>query len=73
MEDFFPNGSQKELPHLDVFALVVGDLSQLSAVVKSFLPIPSACLQIERSTGHPSKCGFSGKFIKVYKILGSQL
>jgi len=55
-------------PYLDAFALVGGDLSQTSVTAKSFLPISSACLQIERLTGHASKVLFE-KFMKVYKIV----
>jgi len=68
LEDFPPTLTART-PHLDTFALVGGDLSQLSAIAKSFLPFPSACLQIERLTGHLSKGGFFEKFVKVYKIL----
>jgi len=57
-------------PHLDAFLLVGGDLSQSSVPAKSFLPIPSTCLQIERSAGHASMGGIFEKFIKVYNIVG---
>jgi len=66
--DFFSYHHVKN-SHLDAFALCGGDLSRSSVPAKSFLPIPSNCLCIKRTSGHPSKGGFFEKFIKVYKIV----
>jgi len=70
--DFSPTIMAKT-PHLDAFALCGGDLSRSSVPAKSFLPIPSACLHIERTSGHASKGGFFERFIKVYKIVNNSI
>jgi len=36
---------------------------------KVFIPLPSTCLHIERSTGLPIRGGYFEKFTKVYKII----
>ena len=40
---------------------------------KVFIPLPSTCLRIEQSTGLPSKGGYFEKFMKVYKIIVSNI
>jgi len=66
---FFLLPSMAKTPCLDAFALCGGDLSRSSVPAKSFLPIPSNCLHIKRTSRHLSKSGLFERFFKVYKIV----